>query len=136
MAKPTKRTPEVIEALCDALAHGLSNEDACAIAKIGIRTFYEWLEDEQFVETIRAAKAQQKLTLIKMLMAADAGQWQKIAWRLERLDIAFCRPEVRLQFLLHQEGKDILRDDKDYSKADQLADLALVRKATALKNGS
>src|ERR1700676_1968462 len=96
--RPTKQTPEVVYLLCDALAHGLSNEDAASIAGIGIRTLYEWLQDEAFVELIRAAKAQQKLTLVKQLTTAEPGRWQQLAWRLERLDINFCRPEVRLAF--------------------------------------
>lgn len=122
--RPTLRTPKVVEKLCEALSHGLSNEDSAAIAGIGVRTLYEWLEDDKFVETIRAAKAQQKLTLVKQLTAAEPGRWQQIAWRLERLDINFCRPEVRLQFLIHENKKD--NSDVTDQQAQLIRDLALV----------
>src|ERR1700692_146479 len=104
--RPTLQTPEVVEKLCDALANGLNNSDSCAIAGISERVFYEWCEKEEFCELLKAAKAQQKLTLVKMMMAAPAGEWQKICWRLERLDIAFCRPEVRLAFMIHEAKGD------------------------------
>jgi hypothetical protein len=119
--RPTLRTPEVVYLICDALSHGLSNEDAAAIAGIGVRTLYDWLEDEEFLDTIRAAKAQQKLTLVKQLTTAEPGRWQQIAWRLERLDINFCRPEVRLQFLIHEGKKDTIDQPEQLLK-----DLALI----------
>src|ERR1700730_10914372 len=104
--RPSKQTDEVVFLLCDAIANGLSHQDAAALAGIGERTLYEWLENEEFAATIHRAKAQQKLTLVKMMMAAPAGEWQKICWRLERLDINLCRPEVRLAFLIHEAKGD------------------------------
>jgi hypothetical protein len=121
--RPSKQTPETIAKICDALSHGLSNEDAAAHAGISIRTFYEWQEDEEFQEAIRGAKASKKLALVKKLLeSTKGGAWQQYAWLLERLDICFCRPEVRLAYLIH-DGKQVAPDDKT---AQVLKDLQLL----------
>jgi hypothetical protein len=107
--RPTLKTPELVAILSDAISHGLSNEDSAAIAGISISTLYSWLEDEEFVETIRSATAQRKLTRIKMLESAEPGAWQKIAWLLERSDpLRFARPEVQIQYRLQENANGTL----------------------------
>jgi hypothetical protein len=129
VGRPTKQTPEIVAKLCDALAHGLNNADAAACAGIGERTLYEWLEDPEFVAVIASAKAMQKLALVKMVTEGKPG-WPSAAWRLERLDLNFCRPEVRLLFLQHEEAKK--REAGD-DREQLLKDLALVAKISPPK---
>jgi hypothetical protein len=105
--RPTLRTPEIIEALCDAVSHGLSNEDAAAIAGIGVSTLYEWLTDEEFRGILRGAIARRKLSRVKALETAEPGRWQQLAWLLERSDINFCRPEVRRYFEIRANEPEI-----------------------------
>jgi hypothetical protein len=122
--RPTKQTDETVGKICEALAYGLTNEDACAIGGITTRTFYAWSENEAFLEKIRVARAMQKLALLKQV-SAGGPSWTSAAWRLERLDINFCRPEVRLQFLQYEEAKK--REAGD-DREQLLKDLALITK--------
>ena len=40
--RPSKLTPEITEALCEALRTGLTYEDACLSTGIGVETFRRW----------------------------------------------------------------------------------------------
>jgi hypothetical protein len=100
--RPSLQTPEVVEKLCDAVSHGLSNADAAAIAGIDVRTFYLWMEDESFAQTIHQAIAERKLHRVKALETAEPGHWQRYAWLLERSDLRFCRLSERLEFMLRE----------------------------------
>ena len=102
--RPTKRTPELMEILTDALAHGMSDEDACAVADINRETFYAWMKIPAFVEGIKSAVSKRKLARIKKVEAGEPG-WQAICWLLERQDPSrFARPEVMLQYRLQEAG--------------------------------
>lgn len=53
--RPTDLTPEIQEALCAAIDKGVPIRYACALAEVGVSTFYGWIEkgerDEKSGET-------------------------------------------------------------------------------------
>ena len=53
--RPSKLTPEITEALCEALRTGLTYEDACLSTGIGVETFRRWrvLGESRAVRAIR-----------------------------------------------------------------------------------
>lgn len=57
MARPTKRTPELVKVITDAVERGASDKAAYLAAEIAESTFYEWLKDEEFSEAVTQARA-------------------------------------------------------------------------------
>ena len=57
MARPTKRTPEIITKLEQAFAIGCDNREACIYAEVPESTFYAWTEkDPELLERFHALK--------------------------------------------------------------------------------
>lgn len=92
--RPSKLTPEIQQAIIDALQMGNFVETACAVAGIHKDTFYHWLKlaDEspngkhaQFRAAVQQAMAQAEHDAVSMITAAGTNQWQALAWRLERM---------------------------------------------------
>lgn len=86
--RPTKRTPETVKKLCDAIRLGASYGDACGFAGISISIFNEWRrEHPDFRAEIESAEGAGRVQLIaKIQKAATDGNWQAAAWMLERRD--------------------------------------------------
>lgn len=111
--RPTKLTPEITEAVCDALVEGLSIEGACARAGIAPSTYYDWnargADGEalfvEFAEATARARAEVEERLLESVEWAAGerirkkalGQgrdaeivdeverdWRAAAWLLER----------------------------------------------------
>ena len=94
MAK-LKLTPELIEKIEELTSIGLSNE--AIAAKIGIceRTFYYWIERAtkakksiylQFLQALKKGESKLEETCINgILEQGKKGNWQALAWILERL---------------------------------------------------
>lgn len=94
MAK-LKLTPEIIIKIEELTSRGLSNESIAA--KIGIceRTFYYWIERAdksksgiylQFLQAIKKGESELEETCINgILEQGKNGNWQALAWILERL---------------------------------------------------
>ena len=75
MGRPSKATPEVIEAICDAIADGKSLRAICEADDMpGRRTVLDWLEaDEDFrAKYARAREAQSDFMDDRILEVADA----------------------------------------------------------------
>jgi hypothetical protein len=100
--RPTKRTPEVVAKIAEAVAIGLTDREA------GVRhdTMTEWRKDPEVSEAIERATAQRLLLRLGRIEAGEQG-WQGTAWALERLHPApFARPEVMNQIaVVNQAGK-------------------------------
>jgi hypothetical protein len=123
IGRPSLKTDETIDIICDARAHGLSLEDSAACGDVTVMTLYNWMEsDPEIAEKMRVARAKRKLHLVKRLETAEPKSWMELAWLLERLDINFSRPEIRLQYLLHQEGGT----DNDDAKTKVVKALELI----------
>mgnify|MGYP006275736359 CR=1 FL=1 len=88
VGRPTKRTPETVKKLCDAIRLGACYSDACGFAGISFDTFNEWRKDfPEFLEAVKEAEGAGRVQLIaKIQKAANDGNWQAAAWMLERRD--------------------------------------------------
>lgn len=86
--RPTKRTPETVKRLCDAIRLGASYADACGYAGVSFETFNEWRKDfPEFSDAVKEAEGSGRVQLIaKIQKAANDGNWQAAAWMLERRD--------------------------------------------------
>jgi hypothetical protein len=93
--RPTKRTPEVIAKIAEAVAIGLTDEEASLPAGINPDTMTEWRKDPEFSGAIKRAGAQRLLLRLERIEAGEQG-WQGTAWALERLHPSrFARPEAQ-----------------------------------------
>jgi len=85
MARRTKRTPSLVDALCRVLRAGTTRRAACAHVDIASPQFYRWLEtDVAFRSAIEKAEADAQLRFEKIVADAAADTWQAAAWWLER----------------------------------------------------
>lgn len=88
--RPSKLTPEVSKAICDALRVGATHRMAADYAGVDPATFQRWLADpraqfREFRESVKRAEAKGDIAALAVIQkAADGGQWQAAAWRLER----------------------------------------------------
>ena len=102
--RPTKRTPEVVARIAEAIASGLTDREAGLLAGIRHDTMTEWRKDQEFSEAIEKATAQRLLQRLERIEAGEQG-WQGTAWALERLYPArFARPEVMNQIAVVNQG--------------------------------
>jgi hypothetical protein len=104
--RPTKRTPEVVGRIAEAVAIGLTDEEAALLAGINPDTMTEWRKDSEFSGAIKRATAKRLLARLGRIEAGEQG-WQGTAWALERLyPERFARPEVMNQIaVVNQAGK-------------------------------
>ncbi len=95
-------TPETTRRLCEALTMGSSYELACNYAGIYYSTYRSWMrkaEDRieagaddtdnyvKFHHEIKKAIGNRSLGWLKIIQeAAENGQWQAAAWKLERCE--------------------------------------------------
>ena len=102
--RPTKRTLEVVAKIAEAVAIGLTDEEASLLAGIDPDTMTEWRKDPEFSGAIKKATAQRLLLRLERIEAGEQG-WQGTAWALERLyPHRFARPEVMNQIAVNQGG--------------------------------
>lgn len=81
----TKKTPETVDALLQALAIGHTRRDACQLAGINEDTIILWIKkDSEFSEQVKKAELVAKDQCIKLVRKAATTQWQAAAWYLER----------------------------------------------------
>jgi hypothetical protein len=102
--RPTKRTPEVVAKITEAIAIGLTDEEASLLAGINPDTMTEWRKDPEFSGAIKRAAAERLLMRLERIESGAQG-WQGTAWALERLYPArFARPEVMNQIAVVNRG--------------------------------
>jgi hypothetical protein len=104
--RPTKRTPEMVAKIAEAVAIGLTDEEAALLAGINPDTMTEWRKDPEFSGAIKRATAKRLLMRLDRIQAGDQGR-QGTAWALERIyPHRFARPEVMNQIaVVNQSGK-------------------------------
>jgi transposase len=83
---PTKRTPEYRAKILQAIELGATYELAANYAGLSYQTFNEWVKaDPEFSEAVKAAEGKATVGwLAKIEKAANNGNWQAAAWKLER----------------------------------------------------
>ena len=93
MARPTKLTPEVHEAIVDGINAGLTFRLSCARAGVTPATFYRWLEKgeaaqggvfKEFCDTVSRARADSALRLVSQITLQAPTDWRAAAFILER----------------------------------------------------
>ena len=96
MARPTKLTPAVHDAIVASLRAGAYIETAAAAAGVSASTVHAWLrraEDHpddcgspflEFLEAVERARAEAELEAISVIRDAAPRSWQAAAWYLER----------------------------------------------------
>lgn len=89
MAKPgpkSKYTPETVDKILNAIAVGAPYVHACGYAGISQDTFERWrAQHTEFAEAIKKAEGKAVVGwLAKIEKAASEGNWQAVAWKLER----------------------------------------------------
>ena len=105
--RPTKRTPEVVAKIAEAVAIGLTDEEASLLAGIHPDTMTEWRKDPEFSGAIKRATAERLLMRLERIEAGQQG-WQGTAWALERLyPHRFARPEVMNQIAVVNQGGNV-----------------------------
>ena len=86
IGRTTQRTPENAKRICDAIKMGATYELACAYAGLSADTFQRWRKaDAAFAAQIKEAEGAAAVGwLLKIEKAANDGEWQAAAWKLER----------------------------------------------------
>jgi hypothetical protein len=89
MARPTRLTPEVQEAVCEAIRNGATYQAASEAAGIAYATFNEWRKDARlkyvkFSEAVTRANADAQLDLLAKIGNQADKDWRAAAWILER----------------------------------------------------
>ena len=93
MARPTKLTPDVQEAIVDGINAGLTFRLSCARAGVNPATFYRWLGTgetanvgryREFCDAVERAKADSALRLVSQITLQAPADWRAAAFMLER----------------------------------------------------
>ena len=94
MARPTKLTPDAQQRIAQAIQLGATYEQAANYGGVSYNAFNEWMKRgtdansgkfRQFYEAIKDAEGKSVVGwLAKIEKAANDGNWQAAAWKLER----------------------------------------------------
>ncbi len=90
--RPTKLTPEVQQAICDALERGEVHVHAIEHGGIGETTYYEWLAKgeegikpyAEFQAATTRAEARGRKAIFDTIRSQASTDWRAGAWLLER----------------------------------------------------
>jgi hypothetical protein len=94
--RPTKKTPETVTRISQAISFGLTDEETSALVDIEPETLRVWQKDPEFSGAIKKAVAAR---LVKRLERIEKGGncWQGCAWLAERLyPTRYAKPEVQI----------------------------------------
>ncbi len=85
VGRPSKMTPEKVEAICTYLKQGNTRKTSAILAGIGHSTLYEWMEEfPEFADTIKRAEEEAIAHHVQTIHAFSQSNWQASAWYLER----------------------------------------------------
>jgi hypothetical protein len=95
--RPSKRTPEITDQICEAISYGLTDEEVAALVGIDDSTLTCWRKIPEFSGAIKKAVALRKLNRLKRIEKGEPG-WQGTAWAMERqYPDQFSAPEVQFR---------------------------------------
>jgi hypothetical protein len=93
--RPTKRTPEIVDRIAEAISYGLTNEDAACLVGISDETLERWFQKPQFCGVIKRAVVERKLFRLKRIESGEEG-WPGTAWCMERqYPREWSRPDIQ-----------------------------------------
>lgn len=114
----TKRTPERVDAIANALRAGNTRRAAAAYGEIDRATFYRWLdEDATFRDMVEKAEADAEVRFVTRIATASESSWQAAAFWLERRrreewqksDTLELKGDPAAPLLVQTEGEDARR---------------------------
>ena len=83
--RPSKFTPERVEAILDALRGGCSRMAAASAGGIHYDTLHDWLaKNPEFLREVEKAESLAEANYTAVVFKAAATNWQAAAWWLER----------------------------------------------------
>ena len=132
MARVSKKTPDTLTKICDAIAEGSEKGIACERAGVAYRTFAEWVQEDPSVASRVAAaeaKGQERYLSTVLSYAGAKSDWKGPAWVLEKL----YPKKFGTRAVIAHEGEVSLNHKFDLSKlsVDELATMrALLKKAS------
>ena len=99
MARPTKKTPEIIAKLEHAFSLGSNVIDACFHAGIGESTYHDWAAaDDELSERMKALKQKPILKALETVYG-DLDNVQTAKWYLEKK-----HPDFKPKQVIEQSG--------------------------------
>lgn len=109
--RPTKKTPEMIERICDGIRAGLFAETVCAANGIDYGTHYRWMrEDPAYRQTVREAEMTLQLLLLDVIRTGETGSGQA----LSLLERRFMRQwSIRTKSAIGEREDEMLRALRD-----------------------
>lgn len=85
MARPTKLSPQITEAILLALQGGNTRTCAAEYAGISYDSFKRWFDaDTEFGDAVKKAEADCEARCVAHILKAAPTTWQAAAWWLER----------------------------------------------------
>lgn len=83
--RPSKYEPERVNAIIDAISHGMYAEQAAVACGISKTTFVRWRDIyPEFKERVERAQAFAEERYIRLILRHATTSWQAAAWWLER----------------------------------------------------
>lgn len=123
----SKYTPEVVQALCEAITLGLSQKRACEACGVSTETFRTWMHSRpEFFVATKKAEGEFITRNLATIAAARVKSWQAAAWLLER---RFPREFARVETIKAEvrRGEDL--DATEVDAHSNAAKIKLLREA-------
>jgi hypothetical protein len=100
MGRPTKMTPAILERLRHAFSIGATDEEACAYARIGTSTLYDYQKANPEFSEEKSALKKDPILKAKQTVVDSLNEVKDAQWYLER--------KVKDEFSLRKEisGED------------------------------
>jgi hypothetical protein len=135
--RPTLYTPQTIERLLAGLGDGLSKEQACKAAGIGVSTLRDWMERHPELEPqLAEAREQARQKALSGIKAAgEGGDWR--AWE-SFLRYSFPADyrqgsNIKVEATANAVGSDVVFTEADRQKIIALRERAMARQAESPK---
>jgi len=109
--RPSKKTPDRITNLLEAIARGLPYEAACALSGLSFRTFCDWRrQDPSFAQNVECPGAKAIERHARLLDEAAPNNPKISMWFLERRDPEhWGSPEVQLKYRIALQSRSIAK---------------------------
>jgi hypothetical protein len=124
MSRPTKRTPDRVAAILQALDAGHTRKVATAAGGICEETFRRWVvADPQLQQQVAQAEAVAERSLVECIQRAGEVDWRAAAWLLERRNPAAWSIRYQQELLIRTattEPMKVIVEYVDYADTAKL----------------
>jgi hypothetical protein len=124
MSRPTKRTPDRVTAILQALDAGHTRRVAAAAGGICEETFRRWVAaDPVLQQRVAQSEAVAEHSLVECIKRAGEVDWRAAAWLLERRNPAAWSIRYQQELLIRNtttEPMKVIVEYVDYSDKAQL----------------